>query len=95
MLKWIYYSLIISNVTGWSGDDSGVEPLDYIPNSQVKRMSRQWYLVVMASESRLSPALPVTLQIIKNFNPWELQKSSQGFFFALVTIAVLNPFDYI
>lgn len=52
------------NTTCWFGDHSGVEPLDHIPNSQVKRKSRQWYLVVMTRESRLSPSLQVVLKYI-------------------------------
>lgn len=57
------------SATFWLGEDSGVEPLDHIPNSQVKRMSRRWYLVVMTSESRLSPSLQVALDYFRKLNP--------------------------
>ena len=62
-LAGILSNIQITSATCWLGDDSGLEPLDYIPNSQVKRKTRQWYLVVMTSESRLSPSLQVALEM--------------------------------
>lgn len=36
---------IVNDVFYWLGDYCGVEPLDPIPNSPVKRVSRRCYLV--------------------------------------------------